>query len=97
MDMFQRTLRAFPNNLAVEDAILLCSKSQCLRQEAGTKQTVSYNPKTLNYNEISCLLVMMVKSKCDTCFTKWMAVPYIQVLKSPEATDDKLSFTERES
>lgn len=55
MDMFQRTLRGFPDNLAVAVAvaILLCLKSKYLRQEAGTKQTVNYSPETLNCSEIS--------------------------------------------
>lgn len=41
----------FPDGLGVTDVIHLCSISECLRQETGTKWAVDYNPGTLKRDE----------------------------------------------
>lgn len=44
-----KNTEGFPDNLAVADVILLCPKSECLRQEAEAKRMLTYSPETLNY------------------------------------------------
>lgn len=43
-----RNIEGFPDNLAAADVILLCPKSEIVRQEAETKQMLTYSPETLN-------------------------------------------------
>lgn len=64
-----KNIEGFPDNLTVADIILLCAKSEHLRQEAGPKQLLTLSPETLNYKEIF-LLIIMVKCKSNTCFIK---------------------------